>query len=89
MRKNIIILISIIGLALAVLLMVLANRRTIEAKVIDTKDNVVTFEDVTNNLWEYETSDYKIDDVVILTFNDKGTDFLEDDEIVKIRKVGE
>lgn len=89
MRKNIIILVSIIGLTLAVLLMVLANHRTIEAKVIDTKDNVVIFEDVTNNLWEYKTSDYKIDDVVILTFNDKGTDFLVDDEIVKIRKVGE
>ena len=89
MKKILIILITVIGVALAILLLAFGNRRTIEAEVVKVENNTVTFKDVTNNLWEYETDVYYLNDKVILTLNDKGTEFITDDEIIKIKKVGE
>ena len=89
MKKILIILITVIGVTLAILLLAFGNRRTIEAEVVKVENNTVTFKDVTNNLWEYETDVYYLNDKVILTLNDKGTEFITDDEIIKIKKVGE
>ena len=89
MKKILIILITVIGVTLAILLLAFGNRRTIEAEVVKVENNTITFKDVTNNLWEYETDVYYLNDKVILTLNDKGTEFITDDEIIKIKKVGE
>lgn len=89
MKKILTTLTIIMGIALVTMFIALGNHRAIKAEVIEIKDNVVTFKDTTDNLWEYETNVYSINDKVILTFNDKGTEFLTDDEIIKIQKVGE
>ncbi len=89
MKKILTTLTIIMGIALVTMFIALGNHRAIKAEVIEIKDNVVTFKDTTDNLWEYETDVYSINDKVILTFNDKGTEFLTDDEIIKIQKVGE
>lgn len=89
MKKILTTLTIIMGIALVTMFIALGNHRAIKAEVIKIKDNIVTFKDTTDNLWEYETDVYSINDKVILTFNDKGTEFLTDDEIIKIQKVGE
>lgn len=64
----------------------LAFKRTIDAEIIAITNSTITFKDSTGNLWEVENDSYMVGDKVILTIEDKGTDFLTDDEIVKIEK---
>lgn len=88
-KRLIIILTIAFGLWVCFFIAYVTNQRTVEAEVIERHNNTITLKDTTNNLWEYKTDDYKVNDKVILTFNDKGTDFLTDDEIIKIERVGE
>lgn len=89
MKKVFKFILCIIGFSLLLLILVLGNRRSIDAKVIEVNGKEVVFEDETKNLWSINTENVFLkDEKVKLTFNDKGTDFLEDDEIIKIKREG-
>lgn len=64
----------------------LTCRRTIDAEIVNINNNIITIKDSTGNLWEIDNDSYIIGDKVVLTISDKGTDFLTDDEIIKIKK---
>lgn len=77
----------IIGtIAIIILITCTTNHYSLDAKVIEKNNTIVTFEDITGNCWEIEDTEnlYNVKDNVKLTWNDKGTDFKEDDEIIKI-----
>lgn len=78
---------AIIGIVVAIIILVLSNIRKINATVIDVKQDVILFEDVTGNIWSCRDNKntYKVGQNVILTLNDKGTDFIEDDEIYGVK----
>ncbi len=87
MKKVFKFVLCIIGFGLLLLILVLGNRRSIDAKVIEVNGKEVVFEDETKNLWSINTEDVFLkDEKVELIFNDKGTVFLEDDEIIKIKR---
>lgn len=80
------------GIELALISLILifsANLRKINAKVYEISQNIVTFQDICGNLWEYEDANgiFSQNEKVRLTFNDKGTDFLEDDVIIKVEVI--
>jgi len=83
-KRLIIILTVALGLWLCFFIAHVTNQRTMKAEIIERHNSVIVLKDSNNNLWKYETDDYKVNDKVILTFNDKGTDFVEDDEIIKV-----
>ena len=59
---------------------------SMNAIVIGVENDKVLIEDDTNNIWEFEGIDYKINDVVAVIFYTNGTDYTrEDDEIIKAR----
>lgn len=61
--------------------------RKVEAKVSEISENNIVFEDKCGNLWEIVDSENFLEknQTVILYMNDKYTDFLEDDEIIKVK----
>lgn len=60
--------------------------------VVKTLPEGCQFEDANGNKWVkmYDGNDehYSVGDVVTLTMYDKGTEFLEDDSIVRVERVG-
>jgi hypothetical protein len=51
---------------------------------IDRENDIVTFEDYVGFRWEmYGCEDWEIEDIGALLMNDKGTDYILDDEIVQ------
>lgn len=64
----------------------LTFRRTIDAEIVNITNDIITIKDSTGNFWEINNDSYMVGDKVILTISDKGTDFLTDDEIIKIKK---
>lgn len=87
MKKFLKYIFCIIGFGLLLLTLVLGNRRSIDAKVVEVNGEEVVFEDETKNLWSINTEDVFLkDEKVELIFNDKSTVFLEDDEIIKIKR---
>lgn len=53
-------------------------------EVIEIEDEVVTIMDGEGYLWEWEGSNFQINDAVIMTMNSKGTTEIFDDEIINI-----
>lgn len=74
---------------ICLILLFSANLRKINAEVYKISQNIITFQDICGNLWEYEDTNgiFSQNEKVRLTFNDKGTDFLEDDVIVKVEVI--
>lgn len=83
MKKFFIITIIIIGI---VALLPLLNRRSVSARVYDVNENSVIFEDKTGNLWKEENNNFSLNEKVILILNDKGTESILDDEIIKVKR---
>ena len=84
-------MLTILGVAVALITVIILtvcveSRYSLDAKVIEKNDSIITFEDTTGNLWSIEDTEniYQIGNDVKLTWNDKGTDFKTDDEIIKI-----
>ena len=82
---------SILGVAVALITVIILtvcveSRYSLDAKVIEKNDSIITFEDTTGNLWNVEDIEniYQIGNDVRLTWKDKGTEFKTDDEIIKI-----
>lgn len=73
-----------------IILLPFATTRKIDAKVYSITENIIIFEDICGNLWAWNNEDeiFLKNQEVTLYINDKNTDFLEDDEIIKVRKVG-
>lgn len=71
---------------LSVIVLYFSSIRKINAKVYSITDNIVIFQDICGNLWSWEDTEeiFRKNDEVILYINDKTTDFLKDDEIIKI-----
>lgn len=87
MKKVIITLGIIIGIAIVILILLNANHYSLDAIVTDrANDNVIIMKDTTGNIWEYKDieNECTIGDNVTVTWNDKGTDFKQDDEIIKL-----
>ena len=55
---------------------------TMDAIVIGVENNKVLIEDDTNNIWEFEGTDYTLNDVVAVTFYTNETDNTRDDDII-------
>lgn len=88
MKKFLKYIFCIIILSLLFLILLLGNRRTVNAEVFEINNNEITFKDETENFWTITDTEnvYFKNEKVKLTFNDKGTDFLEDDKIIKIKR---
>lgn len=56
------------------------------AWVEDTQNNIITFKDLSGNLWEYEKEkeNFKEGQIVTIKFNTNGTKNKTDDKIVKV-----
>jgi len=54
------------------------------AIVTDIKGSIAYLEDTTGNIWTVENEDVQLYGRYILIMNDKGTDTIYDDEIIKI-----
>lgn len=60
-----------------------------QCDVYEVHDGYTTFIDPVGYLWDYETTEYKEGESVMIYFFDNFTDFdREDDEITKIKRVG-
>lgn len=62
--------------------------RTIEATV-STENEIIVFTDSTGNSWEWELEEnenYRNNEKVLLVFNTKGTENIEDDILIQINK---
>lgn len=70
-----------------IILLPFATTRKIDAKVYSITENIIIFEDISGNLWAWNDKDeiFLENQEVTLYINDKITDFLEDDEIIKIK----
>lgn len=70
-----------------IILLPFATTRKIDAKVYSITENIIIFEDICGNLWAWNNEDeiFLKNQEVTLYINDKITDFLEDDEIIKIK----
>lgn len=56
---------------------------------VSEANNKVTCQDFNGNLWQFEgTEDWCVNDIATFVMNDKGTDKIEDDEIINIRYNG-
>lgn len=91
MKNKFYTIILVLVALLAIVGMYFAGIRKTSATVYSITDNIVIFEDETGNLWAWNDprEEIKTTDNVILYINDKTTDFFEDDEIVRIKKIGE
>ena len=55
-----------------------------EASVVSVKNGVTTFEDLTGNLWEAETTEFEYgSEVILIMFNNHTDTNIYDDEIIK------
>jgi hypothetical protein len=62
---------------------------TTKVVMIDYTTDIVWCEDYNGNIWEfYGCEDWAIDDIASLLMNDKGTENIEDDEIMSARYNG-
>lgn len=70
-----------------IILLPFATTRKIDAKVYSITENIIIFEDICGNLWAWNNEDeiFLKNQEVTLYINDKNTDFLKDDEIIKIK----
>ena len=78
---------SMFFVLLALIILFIGNLRKINATVVEIKQDIVIFEDTTGNLWAYKDTreKFSLGQDVVLTLNDKGTDFIEDDEIFGVK----
>ena len=87
-KKRFVVVVVIVALVVLIVCVLasLTNRYTLEATVIDTQNDIVTIEDETGNVWEFEDTEhwYEMGERVKVVWNDKGTDFKQDDEIIKV-----
>lgn len=67
---------------------VISSRYTKQATVIDTTNETVIVEDSQGYVWEFYGENFSKKDKVILTFDDKNTSTIFDDEIIKVKKQG-
>lgn len=81
------IFLTIITIFSVIILLPFATTRKIDAKVYSITKNIIIFEDISGNLWAWNNKDetFLENQEVTLYMNDKITDFLEDDEIIKIK----
>ena len=81
------IFLAIFTILFIIILLPFATTRKIDAKVYSITENIVIFEDICGNLWAWNDEDeiFLKNQEVTLYINDKITDFLEDDEIIKIK----
>ena len=79
-------LLFILGI-ISVIIFHFTGIRKIDAKVSEISENSIVFEDKCGNLWKIVDSENFLEknQTVILYMNDKYTDFLEDDEIIKVK----
>lgn len=67
---------------------VITSQYTKEAIVIDTTNETVIVEDSQGYVWEFYGENFSKKDKVVLTFNNKNTSTIFDDEIIKVKKTG-
>ena len=81
------IFLAIVTIFFVIILLPFATTRKIDAKVYSITGNIIIFEDICGNLWAWNNRDeiFLENQEVTLYINDKITDFLEDDEIIKIK----
>ena len=81
------IFLTIITIFFVIILLPFATTRKIDAKVYSITENIIIFEDICGNLWAWNNEDeiFLKNQEVTLYINDKNTDFLKDDEIIKIK----
>ncbi len=81
------IFLAIVTMFFVIILLPFATTRKIDAKVYSITENIIIFEDISGNLWAWNNKDeiFLENQEVTLYINDKITDFLEDDEIIKIK----
>lgn len=93
-RKNVmndvcIILIVVLIVLVTVCCKTFENSYSIKARVNNVHGNVVTFEDVTGNVWSWQKEDkesFVINEEVTIYFNDNNTDVRYDDIIKSVKK---
>ena len=65
------------------------NEEEVKATVIKASDEVITLEDVNDEMWIWELEkeeDFEVGQVVTIVFDDLGNDDIYDDEIIKVVK---
>lgn len=90
MKKAVVILGIVIGVVVVIILVAFSNRYSLNAVVVEREnDTTVIIEDTTGNVWAFEDENFEfaVDDEVTVVWNDKGTDFKEDDEILKVEVI--
>ena len=56
---------------------------------VDKKNDIVTIKDFNGNLWEFKgCEDWEENDICSCIMNDKGTENIKDDEIIKVKYSG-
>lgn len=83
MKKFLYTVIVLVFGAVAILLLASTGKRTITATVIQNSHTTI-YKDECGYLWETNGDDLPINTKVVLTLRDKYTDFVEDDEIIKV-----
>ncbi|MGN5454948.1 MAG: hypothetical protein ACI4XN_03090 [Candidatus Kurthia intestinigallinarum] len=68
-------------------LLIIDNResREVKAQVVAVDNDVITIEDTTGNLWQFEGTGYFIDEIIYVRFDTLGTDTIYDDVIIQVR----
>lgn len=82
-----------IGIVLAIFIVGLVGRweSTYErtALVESVNDGIVTFEDSSGNLWNYESNEYVLGENVILVLRNAETSRVQDDVILEVKLIEE
>jgi len=56
---------------------------------VDRKNDIVTIKDFNGNLWEFKgCEDWEENDICSCIMNNKGTENIKDDEIIKVKYSG-
>lgn len=86
MKKVFIILGALVITVVFILISFKVNQYSLNAEVTSVEDGVTTFTDEVGEVWACENTEecYTIGQCVRLTWNDKGTDMKQDDEIIMI-----
>ncbi len=73
--------------AISTMILYFGNFQKINAEVSEISENTIIFEDDFGNFWTFENAKIfpEKSQTVILYINDKGTDFLKDDEVIKFK----
>lgn len=73
--------------AISTIILYFGNFQKINAEVSEISENTIIFEDDFGNFWTFENAEIfpEKSQTVILYINDKGTDFLKDDEVIKFK----